>query len=175
MNTALIVLGIDLSLTGTALVRLTRLPASLKVEALSLQVHGKLRGMVRLDKIRAGVELFLEEALPHMIMIEGYAYGAKQGREQAGELGGLVRHAIWRRGLDYRNVPPSVVKAYATGKGNAPKEVVMREVFRRWQYEASDNNDADAFTLARLGVDGLTSASKKARELYLRCEEVVGR
>jgi len=49
-------------------------------------------------------------------------------------------------------VAPSALKKFITGSGGAKKEMVIREVFRRWKIEAADNNQADAAGLAYVGA-----------------------
>lgn len=48
------------------------------------------------------------------------------------------------------NVSPAHVKQFATGKGNAQKDVVLKDVYRRWQFNTDSNNIADAYVLARV-------------------------
>ena len=39
------------------------------------------------------------------------------------------------------------------GKGNAAKELMLKEVFRRWGYDTSSNDQADAYALARIAAE----------------------
>lgn len=88
-----------------------------------------------------------------MVLFEGLSYGSNDpsAQERAG-LAMLIRVDLWRDGRGYILVPPTTLKKFATGKGNAPKEVVMREVFKRWGIEAADNNQADAVALLHVGM-----------------------
>ena len=60
--------------------------------------------------------------------IEGYAFGAKGLVFNMAENGGMLKHKIWMAGIFQEVVPPSVIKKFATGKGNANKEK-MYEAF----------------------------------------------
>lgn len=91
------------------------------------------------------------QRVPELIAVEGYSFGSKNAREQMGELGGIIRVALYEAGWPYVLVPPTLLKQFCTGKGNAQKNEMMRAVFKRWQYEAVDDNDADAKALAELG------------------------
>ena len=60
--------------------------------------------------------------------IEGYAFGAKGLVFNMAENGGILKHKIWMAGIFQEVVPPSVIKKFATGKGNSNKEK-MYEAF----------------------------------------------
>jgi crossover junction endodeoxyribonuclease RuvC len=42
------------------------------------------------------------------------------------------------------------LKKYAAGKGNAKKQEMLLQIYKRWGMEFSDDNAADAYALARL-------------------------
>jgi len=44
------------------------------------------------------------------------------------ENAGLLKHYLWKKGFEYHTVPPTVIKKFATGKGNANKEK-LQEAF----------------------------------------------
>jgi crossover junction endodeoxyribonuclease RuvC len=70
-------------------------------------------------------------------------------------------------------IPPTSLKAYVTGKGNAPKELMIREVFKKWKYEADDNNDSDAYALARVAAEFVSGEkTKKFQELMKKFERI---
>lgn len=79
-----------------------------------------------------------------------------------GELGGVVRVALTEQEIGWLEVPPARVKKFCTGKGNAPKDIMIQQVYKRWGVECKNSDEADAFVLAQIGlavaagVDGLT-------------------
>lgn len=86
------------------------------------------------------------------VVMEGYANGAKFGRELAGELGGVVKLAI----LDVTNttpliVPPTSLKKFVSGSGGAKKNTMLLHVYRKWGAQFSDDNQADAYALEQFG------------------------
>lgn len=83
-----------------------------------------------------------------VLVIEGYSFGS-QGRAvfDTAELGGIVRWALWSKGIPFVEVPPSNLKLFATGKGNSKKDLVLAEAVRRLNYGGSDHNEADALWL----------------------------
>lgn len=47
-------------------------------------------------------------------------------------------------------VPPAMVKKYATGRGNAKKIEVVLSVYKHFGKEFKDDNEADAYVLAKI-------------------------
>lgn len=140
------VLGLDLSLTCTGY-SLDR-PAGLHVGTLTT----RLRGCDRLTWLRTEIVALAEQA--DLAVIEGYSFNSRSSQAHAlGELGGVVRVALHERGIAYVDVPPAIVKKYATGKGNAGKELVLVEAVKRLGYAGSSNDEADALWLHAIGRD----------------------
>lgn len=59
------------------------------------------------------------------VFIEGYAFNAVGRVFQIAENTGVLKYHLWKQGLQVTTVPPTVVKKYATGKGNANKELIQ--------------------------------------------------
>ncbi len=60
--------------------------------------------------------------------IEGYAFGAVGRVFQIAENAGVLKYKAWKEGLNFEVYPPTVIKKFATTKGNANKEK-MYEAF----------------------------------------------
>jgi crossover junction endodeoxyribonuclease RuvC len=88
-----------------------------------------------------------------LVAIEGYAMGSRTRPQMAGELGGHLRLLLWQAGIPYIIVPPTSLKKYVLGKGNAAKELMLKEVFRKWGYDTTSNDRADAYALARIAAE----------------------
>lgn len=135
------VLGLDLSLTATGYAVNDAVVGVVKV---------KSRGEQRLVEIRnAVVDLAVYS---DVVVLEGYAFARPNQAHQLGELGGVVRAALWERRIPFVEVPPSVLKKYATGKGNADKGAVLAAAIRRLGFEGDDDNAADAWVLRAMGL-----------------------
>lgn len=71
-----------------------------------------------------------------------------------GELAGAVKmtcHTVLSGTAKYPlKVPPTSLKKYATGRGNAKKIEVVLSVYKKWGREFQDDNEADAFVLAQI-------------------------
>jgi crossover junction endodeoxyribonuclease RuvC len=143
-------LGIDPSLTGCAVAIVGE-----KGEFINSQrFSNKLRGMERLIFIRNKVaEVLNDYNWRHGIKavgIEGYARGAMNRREEAGELGGTLRILLFENKIQYIDIAPSQIKKFATGKGNAQKDHVLLAVYKKWGIEFKTNDEADAFVAAQV-------------------------
>lgn len=85
------------------------------------------------------------------VCMEGYAHGAKFGREQAGELGGTIKLALWMEwGIIPVIVPPTSLKKYVLGKAATGKNLMLKGVYKKWDVDLDDDNLADAYALSRI-------------------------
>jgi Holliday junction resolvasome RuvABC endonuclease subunit len=96
--------------------------------------------------------------------LEGYSHGAKNGREQAGELGAAVKLVLHSFDIIPTIVPPTSLKKFTTGKGNAGKNEMLLAVYKKWGFEFKNDNEADAFALARLAESIDRGATLKYEE-----------
>ena len=142
-------IGIDLSLNSTGVCILTD-----HAECHRIQPKG-LRGFER-------VHYILTHLLPllprpgfddYRLAIEGYSFGSR-GRAvfDIAECGGIVRWELAQHGYEWQEVPPAALKKWATGRGNADKGAMLACGIRKYGYEGSDHNEADALMLAEWGV-----------------------
>ena len=70
------------------------------------------------------------------ICMEGYSYGSSSSRLfQIAENGGMMKHQMWTRKMDYIIAAPSAIKKHATGKGNANKELVYEAFIDKYGIE----------------------------------------
>jgi Holliday junction resolvasome RuvABC endonuclease subunit len=100
-----------------------------------------------LEKQLNGADDFID-----LVVMEGYANAAKFGREAAGELGWAVKRTVFLATEEIPLVvPPTSLKKFVTGKGNAKKNEMLLGVFKQWGVEFSDDNQADAFALEKFG------------------------
>jgi hypothetical protein len=60
------------------------------------------------------------------VFLEGYAYATvgKSHVRSIAENTGLLKHKMWKNKLPFTTYPPTVIKKYATGKGNANKDLM---------------------------------------------------
>jgi crossover junction endodeoxyribonuclease RuvC len=170
----MLIIGIDPSLTSTGIVVLR----DGKVElAETTKNRPDLGTIERVKLIRERIASIIENLIneektewqaPDLIVIEGFSYGSK-GRSvfDIAYLGWRIREDLERLkeqdNIPWLEVPPSQLKKFATGQGNANKEIILQQVYKRWGVEFSDNNQADAYVLAQIGraylgdTEGLTA------------------
>jgi crossover junction endodeoxyribonuclease RuvC len=86
------------------------------------------------------------------IVIEDFAYAGKDRDKILGGIGWGVRMELFKNGIPFIKVPPTTLKKFATGKGNVSKQVVMKDVYKRWGFEDDSDNIVDAYVLARIGM-----------------------
>lgn len=66
------------------------------------------------------------------VNIEGYSFGSSSGRAfDIAENGGLLKHKLWTQDIKFNIIPPTTLKKFVTGKGNAKKEQMIEEFTRR--------------------------------------------
>jgi crossover junction endodeoxyribonuclease RuvC len=108
-------------------------------------------GLPRLIEIRRRVLELAHGA--ELVLVEGYSYGSKGSAVvNIGELGGVVRVALYEARHPVVEIPPSCLKRYATGKGNAPKDEVLAAAIRRLNYQGHDHNEADALWMVQMAL-----------------------
>jgi Holliday junction resolvasome RuvABC endonuclease subunit len=152
-----VTLGIDQSLTGFAL---TALQFEDPKKYITWVYKSPYFGVERLADIRQWlIDHFdyLEENNNTIldIAMEGTVL-ASHAALVLGELSATVRLAIF----DYFDegdprkyplkVPPMTLKKFAAGKGNAKKQEMLLQIYKRWGIEFNDDNAADSYALARL-------------------------
>ena len=143
------VLGLDLSLTCTGVAG--------RGWTDTIKPHTKMRGADRLLFIRQQIVTTWTPGTA-LVAIEGPSYGSQAGQSGHHERAGLwwmVRCALRTHGIPVAVIPPASVKKYATGKGNASKADMVREVTRRFPWFAGGEDEADALVLAAMAADHL--------------------
>lgn len=69
---------------------------------------------------------------------------------------GRIVDCVAEHGVRLIVVPPTLRMKYATGKGNAQKDMVLAATLRRWpMLNVSNNDEADALNLAAIGCRDL--------------------
>lgn len=116
----------------------------------------KFTGLERADYITNHCLDLIESILPafhkYRIMIEGYGFTRTQNLVPLIEVGTVLRYRLFLEGYKYIEVPPTSLKKFVTGKGNVKKEMMLKEVYKRWNIDCDTNDEADAVGLAYMGM-----------------------
>jgi Holliday junction resolvasome RuvABC endonuclease subunit len=157
--------GIDPSLSAFAIVAVT--PTSHYGQL--IKVPPSLWMGERLVVYQHLIEAFFASiAEPDLVFVEGPGYGGHATSAWAlGGLNGALAIAAWHAQVDYRlvSLQPSTLKKYITNNGNAKKNTIVREVFKVWEFDALDDNCADAFGLAQAAMTVCTNTARYAWQL----------
>ena len=165
---AVVSIGIDQSLTGFAL---TILSNDDPTQYVTWVYKSPYFGIERLADIRQWLTDNLGYAEEHWVINDIAMEGTVLASHAAlvlGELSATVRLAIFdffEEEDDRRfplKVPPMTLKKYAAGKGNAKKQEMLLQIFKRWGIEFNDDNAADSYALARLVSKTAIDAVEKA-------------
>lgn len=135
-------LGIDQSLNGTGLCVLEEDGA---VSRLITVNPGKLRDAARLDFVVEVMRPYLSSVA--YAAFEGYSYGSVSQHFSLGEMGGVLRLAVWKAEIPYVEVAPASLKKFATGVAHAPKDMMIAAA-KKAGAKPEDDNQADAYFLA---------------------------
>lgn len=159
-------LGIDQSLTGFAL-------SAVSIEDPSKHTtwvyKSDKRGVSRLSDIRWWLMDKFDEIAKigdiQEIAMEGTVLMSHSALV-LGELAAVVKLSCWdyfdgnlNRYIPYPDhlrtplqIPPMTLKKYATGKGNAKKQEMLLQMYKRWGVEFTNDNAADAYALGRMAA-----------------------
>lgn len=135
----------------------------------------KLKGAQRLAFLRDEVEAILDRVKPDLVPFEGYAMGARGNNMfSIGEMGGVLKLALFERKIPVLLVPPSCLKLFVTGKGNADKDQIMVVMAKhRGRLFASDD-EADAYALLQMGVAYSDARQRPRDPRHFKCAALRG-
>lgn len=81
------------------------------------------------------------------------------------ELLGAIKYGLWEHGVSFESgvyeVPQTVIKKFATGKGGAQKSDMVLQAYKEFGVDNKSEDEVDAFWIATFGMY-LDSIPKKA-------------
>lgn len=124
------------------------------------------RGSERLAQIRSKLLEYLDELDVIDVAMEAAIVVSRNGTV-LGELAGVVKEVLFTVfDRPPMAVPPTTLKKYVTGSGNASKSVIMMSLLKRYGVEIPDDNAADAYALSSICAG--RSTTKYEAEAVLR-------
>lgn len=113
--------------------------------------YPKEKGLTRVQSIARAVRNVAEEWKPDLVVIEHYAFSNKNTLVTLVEVGTGIRLALLELGIPWLEVPPTVLKKFTTGRGNAKKPEMAVFVKDQWGFVSKSDDVIDAYALAALG------------------------
>ena len=104
------------------------------------------------------------------VTLEGLAFSANGNVAlQLAGVGYFVRHAFWRLGIKFKDITPNQGKKFLTGKGQSEKNVILKEVYKKYGIDTDDDNIADAINFNMIGrtMLGWRECDNKAQQEVL--------
>ena len=145
------VVGLDLSLNSTGI----SISGGDTVKTYAIAPSFKAKQEEKIDFIVDEIIHFTFPSYAKVIFfIEGYSFTQRSASITIlAELAGALKNHLRHNGINYYIIPPTVLKKYVTGKGNAKKEQMLLGVYKTWGMEFITNDEVDAYALMQLGKD----------------------
>lgn len=159
------IIGLDLSLTSTGLVSYLLSDGSETIK--TIKTNNKTTYMNRYDQVLTEIKSEVLNNDP-LFLIEGYSFGSfskSTAMSNLIELGGIIKFYLWQRGLEVISVPPTLLKKFITGKGNAKKEDIKLGIYKKYGKEFKTSDEADAYGLMAIGYSYVTGKSVNGKPL----------
>lgn len=97
-----------------------------------------------------------------LVCIEDYAFAAKGKVFNIGENTGIFKYRLWESKIEYKTVPPTQVKKFGTGRGNAKKE----DMYAAFRAEAK----LDLQQILGVATDQIKSPVADLADAYYICK-----
>jgi Holliday junction resolvasome RuvABC endonuclease subunit len=157
-------IGLDMSLTSTGVC--VKTTGTINIKTIKSDPHKHPNDLERLrfivEEVMRSIPIMYFPAT-HMVCIEDYfvPYNPKQigSAIKLIALGTLMRVRLYEAGIPFFVVSPSQLKKFVLGKGTGQKDLILREVYKRWGINAENNDQADSVVLAYL-AESLIMGSK---------------
>jgi crossover junction endodeoxyribonuclease RuvC len=143
-------LGLDLSLTATGFYLITEdKPVFMEIKTKPEKFPNEI---ARVDYIADVILENIKKYKVKFIALEDFFSGQQaMSVIKLAILGSIVRYRLLEAGYSYLAVAPTQIKKFETGKGVAPKDNMLKSVFKKHGFDTNSNNIADACAIAHLG------------------------
>lgn len=160
-------IGMDLSLTGTGVVVISNDKLIEKVLIKSKPIGKRpIDELHRIQKIIKQIFDIVDNYSPDIVVIEGLAMMARNttALTQLSGMNYMIRDRLGE--IQFLIVVPTMLKKFITGKGNIAKDVMLLEVYKKYNMYFTDDNLCDAYSLAMLGC-AMINENNKLNEYQL--------
>lgn len=146
----MVTLGLDLSLVATGYVKIEN--RQVLVQKIISSKPGEKTPRYELDRLLKILDQ-IDMTEVDLVVIEGVAMMSHNTTSlvQLSGLNYLVRKKARDNGIPFLIIPPSSLKKFIAGKGNAKKEEMMQATSERYGQKFTDDDLNDAYSLALVG------------------------
>lgn len=152
--------GIDPSLTGTGLIILNDNAEIIEQQLISTK-HDSSNIYdieVRILQIIDKISFILNIKNLYGIYMENISWASKgEAFAQLASLNYAIRVFLYQNKILYNVIPPTSLKKYVANSGSAKKNLMLKEVYKRWGVDLNDDNLADAYGLARMALENFNN------------------
>ena len=110
---------------------------------------------VRLLRFKAKLKELFNLSKPDLVVFERTSGMHKNSIIVQSELHGVLKSFCEDENVDYKAYSAGEIKKYATGKGNASKEMMIKACIDELDIEPVDDNHADAIWLWQLAMEDM--------------------
>jgi crossover junction endodeoxyribonuclease RuvC len=170
--------GIDCSFSGTAIVILDSDGKVIQEKLISTKANTSDQYDIEKRMLKIVEELSLIKDYPDIKLtyIEEISFGSTgSGADQLAALNYYIRVFMYQNDIVYYTVPPTTLKKYITGSGQCKKNLMLKEVYKKWNVDYVDDNLCDAYSLSRFALDNYVKGTmepykKKVKEKKIKGE-----
>jgi len=159
--------GVDQSLNHTGL---CILHDDGSLMALELIEPRKRSGCQRLAYIRETLKDYLGACSATVGVLEGYSFQSVNRKFDLGEVGAVVKLALYDASDEVYIAAPKQLKKFVCGRGSATKQDLMHAIHARWDLDIRNDNLADAYGLAQIARSIYRPRSPRRHELEVVLE-----
>lgn len=165
-------MGVDLSTSATGVVVLEESGVAVPKLVLQDELKSKKTGFQKYRELCEALLATIHLYEPDRLVLEGYSLNMKNSSSVIPlvEIGGILRFLMNLDGIKWYDPRATELKKFVCGTGNANKDQVMMQTFKRWGFEAPTNNIADAYVLACMGL----AHANRLPSITLEMRKVVG-
>jgi len=101
-----------------------------------------------------------------LVTLEGYAFAGNGRVFEIAENAGLLKYKMWKNNILFQTIPPSKIKKYAVGKGNADKNMMYDKfveetkvdykslfAFKKQKIDSPLSDIADSYWICKYGSE----------------------
>ena len=174
MNTVRYILGLDVSICHTGWALYDKADGKFTYGVIEPPADMK-DFLARMDFVRSQIAALLPGTVATwkdtvFVTLEGLAFSANGNVAlQLAGVGYFVRHALWRAGIKFKDITPNQGKKFLTGKHQCDKNLILKEVYKRYHFDVDDDNVADAINFNMIGraMLGWTACENEAQRQVL--------